>query len=113
MNDCDAGASPFVIYERSHEIMRAAFTERFAGIAPENWGDEDVTDAYQAARRRAFAECRRVEIHARPGEAFLVHRLALHGTAPWRDGATAGPDGRMICFFRPPVLTPESWLSAP
>ena len=113
MNEFDPAASPFVIYEGSHEIMRAAFTARFAGIAPAAWGDEDVTDAYQVARREVFAECARKEIFARPGESFLAHRLALHGTAPWRDGAAAGPDGRMICFFRPPILDPESWLHAP
>ncbi len=113
MNDFDAGASPFVVYESSHEIMRAAFADRFAGIAPDARGDEDVTEAYQRARAQAFADCRRVEIHARPGEAFVVHRLALHGTAPWQAGAQAGPDGRMICFFRPPILDPATWLNAP
>ncbi len=113
MNDFDPGASPFVIYEGSHELMRAAFAARFAGIAPADWGDEDVTETYQAARRAAFADCQRTEIHARPGEAFVVHRLALHGTAPWCDGAAASPDGRMICFFRPPILDPASWLNDP
>ncbi len=113
MNDFDPAASPFVIYEGSHEVMRAAFAARFEGIESALWGEEDITDAYQDARREAFAGCKRSEIHARPGEAFVVHRLALHGTAPWRDGAEAGPDGRMICFFRPPILEPATWLHAP
>ena len=93
--------------------MRASFRRSFAGLAPTDWGDVDVTDAYQAARQRAFAESPRVEIHVRPGETFLVHRLLLHGTGPWQDQAGAGPDGRMICFFRPAILAPGDWLERP
>ena len=62
---------------------------------------------------RLFAECRRIEIHARPGEAFLAHRLSLHGMAPWADSAGATPDGRMICYFRPPAIGPGEWLANP
>ena len=113
MVEFDAGASPFVVWEGSQEIIRAGFRQRFAGIPVERWGDEDVTDAYQAARQRAFDECRRVEIHARPGEAFLAHRLVVHGMAPWRDGASAGADGRMICYFRPAPFGAREWLHNP
>jgi len=42
-----------------------------------------------------------------------VHRLALHGIAPWAEGATAGPDGRMIAYFRPEAGGPAGWLGAP
>lgn len=113
MVDFDPQASPFTIWEGSHEIMRASFVERFAGIAAENWGEEDITDTYHRARERAFEECRRVPIYARPGEAYLAHRLSLHGTAPWAENAQAGPDGRMICYFRPPVLGAGEWLRSP
>lgn len=113
MVDFEPQASPFVLWEGSHEIMRASFAERFAGIAPELWGEEDITDTYHAARERAFRECPRVEIHARLGESFLAHRLSLHGMAPWADSAGAGPDGRMICYFRPPIFAPEQWLNNP
>lgn len=109
----DANASPFVVWEGSHEIIRAAFVARFAGIAPQQWRAEDVTETYHAARDRVFAECSRVEIHARPGEAFLAHRLVVHGMAPWREGARASEDGRMICYFRPETLTPYDWLHDP
>ncbi|MCP5083857.1 MAG: hypothetical protein GY948_19390 [Alphaproteobacteria bacterium] len=112
MVEVGAGASPLVVWEGSHELMRAAFTETFADLAPESWGDVDVTDDYQAARRRAFDACKRVVVGARPGEAYLLHRLALHGVAPWAPGAGAGPDGRMICYFRPEVGGPEDWLRA-
>ena len=109
----DAGAAPFVIYEGSHELMRDAFAERFAGIAADAWGEEDITETYHAARDRAFAQCDRVELHARPGEAFIAHRLSLHGTAPWLDDAGAGDDGRMICYFRPNIFDPGEWLENP
>ena len=48
-----------------------------------------------------FETCRRVTVPAQPGEAYLVHRLALHGVAPWEDGAEAPEEGRMIVYFRP------------
>ena len=113
MVEFDPDASPFVVYEGSHEIMRAGFREGFDGLDPSTWGEVDITESYHAARERAFAECARVEVYARPGETFLAHRLLLHGTAPWRDGACAGPDGRMICYFRPAVLEPDAWLLNP
>ena len=110
MVEYDAAAAPFVVYEGSHEIMRETFSRCFTGLAPGDWGEFDLTEAYHAARERAFAQSARVEVHARPGETFLAHRLLLHGTAPWREGARAGEDGRMICFFRPAILTPQDWL---
>jgi hypothetical protein len=113
MVEFDADASPFVIWEGSHELVRAAFRQRFADIPPGRWSDEDVTEAYQAVRRRVFETCPRAAVHARPGEAFLVHRLSVHGMAPWRDGAKAGPDGRMIVYFRPDTFGPFEWLNNP
>lgn len=105
-------AAPMVVYEGSHEIMRRAFQTRLAGIAPEYWAQEDVTEVYTAARREAFETCRRVPLHVSPGQAYLVHRLALHGVAPWTDG-----DGiRAIAYFRPdihPGASPQWWLTHP
>lgn len=120
MVESGAGASPFVVWEGSHRIMRDAFAALFGGLPSEAWGDVDATEAYHAARRTAFEACPRVEIAAKPGEAYLVHRHALHGVAPWADGAEAGPDGRMIVYFRPeigPEIAPETgsgfdWLNA-
>lgn len=106
-------ASPFVIWEGSHEIIRRAFIPLLESVAPERWSDIDVTDTYHAARREIFDHCARVEIAIRPGEAFLVHRLALHGTAPWAPTATAGPDGRMIAYFRPEAGYADYWINAP
>ena len=112
LNDAPEGAAPFVVWEGSHEIMRAAFMRRFDGAAPEAWAEEDVTQAYQEARRQAFETCPRIVLHAKPGEAYLVHRLALHGVAPWG----AGEGRRAIAYFRPELAAgPASadWLTAP
>ena len=104
-------AAPFTIYEGSHELMRRAFLDRFAGISPEDWGGEDVTDAYVAARRAAFETCKRVALHAEPGAAYLAHRLSLHGVAPWAGSDETGP--RVIVYFRPELPSeagPDAWL---
>jgi hypothetical protein len=109
----DAGAAPFVVWEKSHELVRDSFKKHFKGIPVESWGEEDVTEVYHALRERIFNSCKRVEIHAAPGEAFIAHRLLLHGIAPWQEGAKAGPDGRMICYFRPEIPGPAGWLFNP
>lgn len=111
--EVSSGASPFVVWQGSHHIVRQRLAQVLAHIPTRQWERIDITDAYHRARREVFASCRRVEITARPGEAYLVHRLALHGMAPWRDGATAGPDGRMIAYFRPHLPDPARWLAAP
>jgi hypothetical protein len=112
MVEFSADASPFVVWEGSHEMIRAAVSERFAGLPPSQWGDEDITEVYHQIRQAVFERCERVEIAVKPGEAFIAHRLVLHGVAPWAETATAGEDGRMICYFRPIVGGPEEWLEA-
>jgi len=112
MAEADPEAAPFVIWEGSHEIVRQWFRRVYDGRPAGNRGDLDVTDSYHALRREIFETCPRVPIRRRPGEAFLVHRLALHGVAPWADGAGAGPDGRMIVYFRPTMGDAEQWLEA-
>ena len=107
------GASPLVLWEGSHEIVRRHLGQRLADVDPRQWPDEDVTEAYHCARQEAFDRCRRITLHAAPGECYLVHRLALHGMAPWQPGSSAGPDGRMICYFRPLMNDAGDWLAAP
>ena len=113
LTQCDAAASPLVVWEGSHEVMRAAFREALASHDPAEWSSVDVTEAYQAARRTVFETCERVPLCARPGEALLLHRLVLHGVAPWAEGAKAPAEGRMIAYFRPRMTGGVSaWLDA-
>lgn len=114
LTETSDGASPLVVWEASHEIMRAAFAKALEAVAPQNWAEVDLTDTYIAARREVFARCQRVVLHAKPGEAMLVHRLLLHGVAAWEDGAKAPPEGRMIAYFRPEFAGGgDDWLRAP
>jgi hypothetical protein len=114
LDDPAPGASPLVVWEGSHEAMRAAFRAALAGADPRDWPAADVTDAYQAARRRCFETLARRALPLRRGEAVLVHRLALHGVAPWSAPADAAP--RAVAYFRPgrPSSAPPSFpLEAP
>ncbi|MEZ5774753.1 MAG: hypothetical protein R3D33_08655 [Hyphomicrobiaceae bacterium] len=113
LSTVSAGASPLVVWEGSHEIVRAELRDRLAGIELAAWRDIDITDTYAALRRRVRAECRRVLVPAIPGEAYVLHRLAMHGVSPWQEDATAGPDGRMIAYFRPELPGPADWLDRP
>lgn len=109
----DKDASPFVVWEKSHEITRQFFKKVLGQVPVEEWSSLDITQEYHALRRRIFKECARIEIAQQPGEVFLVHRLTLHGMAPWSNDASASPDGRMICYFRPELSDPTLWLEAP
>ncbi|MEO0379058.1 MAG: hypothetical protein AAF252_02240 [Pseudomonadota bacterium] len=101
----DVTAAPTVIWPGSHVIMQQALA---AAIGANRISDVDLTEAYHAARRVVFDTCTPVPIKAGPGQSFLIHRFALHGTAPWE-----GPDGlgRMIAFFRPEFDDPKDWLA--
>lgn len=107
-----AEASPLVVWEGSHAVLRERLLAALAVVPPDRWGETDVTEAYVAARAEAFRLCRRVVLRARPGQATLLHRLALHGVAPW-DGEGGPADGRMIAYFRPLLPSVEAWLRGP
>jgi len=109
----DADASPLVVWEGSHHVVRDTFRHLYAGIDPARWHEVDVTEAYHAMRRSIFDNCARVIVTASPGEAYLIHRLALHGVAPWRSTAAARADGRMIAYFRPETGNVADWVFAP
>lgn len=109
----DAPASPLTVWEGSHEVLRAALLKALAPCPPETWGDIDITEVYQQARRQIFATCRRIELPAKPGEATLLHRLTLHGVAAWKPDNAAHPEGRMIAYLRPLLPTVHQWLTAP
>ncbi len=103
-------ASPLVVWEGSHEIIREAFLTATAGIPPAMWQDIDFTDVYKDARAEVFELCERREVRLQPGQAVLVHRLAIHGVAPWANGAKAPPEGRMMAYFRPRMTDVRAWL---
>lgn len=115
LTDCTPEASPLVVWDGSHHIMRRAFERALDGVAPQDWGEVDLTETYQATRREVFETCPRVTLPVPLGGVSLVHRLALHGVAPWGQGADAPPEGRMIAYFRPEFedLKQPSWLSQP
>ena len=110
LNDAAPEAAPLVVWEGSHEIMRRAMEEALAPYQPCEWGNVDVTEIYQAARREVFETCERVAVHARPGESYLLHRLSLHGVAPWTGPETGD---RRIAYFRPALGSVEEWLRLP
>jgi len=107
----DPRSSPLVIWEGSHEIMRDAFRRALDPVPPEHWHTADLTEIYQEARRKAFDTCPRVVVSSGPGEACVIHRLTLHGVAPWGDDSYTAP--RIICYFRPEAGTARDWLNAP
>jgi hypothetical protein len=109
----DSTGSPLVVWEGSHEILRDALLATLAPHPPETWGEIDLTEPYAAARRHVFDTCARVELPTRPGEATLLHRLTLHGVAPWAAGAMSPPEGRIIAYFRPWLSSVEDWLQRP
>lgn len=109
----DTAASPLTVWEGSHEILRAALLDALNPHSPESWGEIDITDAYQGARRAVFATCRRVELPVRPGEATLLHRLTLHGVAPWKPDDATPPEGRAIAYLRPQLAGVGDWLLLP
>ena len=106
-------ASPLIVWEGSHDLIRTALLKALHPHPKESWGEIDLTEAYQQARREVFATCRRIELPATPGEATLLHRLAIHGVARWKAGDSAPPEGRMIAYLRPQLDSVSDWLTNP
>ena len=106
LTDSPPEAAPLVVWEGSHRIMAEAFSRAFAGDGDPR--DRDITALYTETRAEVFRTCRRVALPARPGEALLIHRLTLHGIAPWSAKAT-DPGPRITAYFRPELATPTSW----
>ncbi|MEL6609223.1 MAG: hypothetical protein AAFO93_09965 [Pseudomonadota bacterium] len=101
-------AAPLVVWEGSAPIMRRGLREAIGERDPRA---VDVTEAYQAARREVFETCVPHRIDMGPGQAVLVHRLALHGVAPFAEGESAPPEGRMVAYFRPELADAMEWLA--
>lgn len=109
ITNADKRAAPLVVWEGSHHIMARAIRAALSDIAPDDWPGIDLTDIYQNARKLVFERCKRRLVHARPGGAYILHRLALHGVSPWLENAKAPPEGRAILYFRPEIAR-ENWL---
>ena len=106
-------ASPLVVWDGSHIIMRVALEKALAPYALADWGSVDLNPAYQAARRDIFATCTRRLLPVLPGQATVLHRLTLHGVAPWQQSASTPAEGRIIAYFRPQMTSVQAWLNAP
>lgn len=113
LTGCSPDAAPLVVWEGSHKIIRHALRAALADHPPESWDNIDITAAYQAARAQVFETCLRVEVPSRPGQATLLHRLLVHGVAPWAKGASAPPEGRIIAYFRPVLASVFEWVEKP
>lgn len=115
MTPINEAHAPPVVWEGSHHIVREYLAPCYRGIPAEKWPDVDITEAYHEARKAVFARCRRVILIAQPGETFILHRLSVHGIAPWEN--TIDDDHhteplRMICYFRPYFENPSNWLTS-
>lgn len=107
----DDGAAPLTVWEGSHKLVGDWFRKTLGTVPHNDWGKIDLTDGYQAVRKQAFETCRRTRISAAPGEAYIVHRHAVHGMAKWEDGAKADPKGRIVVYFRPPTDDLDQWMA--
>ena len=114
LNEAGPDAAPLVVWEGSHEIMRAAFRSALQAHDPARWAEVDLTETYVAARKACFDACRRVPVRVPLGGAFVLHRLALHGVAPWTEPDNHPGAERRIAYFRPelPGGFPD-WLNLP
>lgn len=114
LTEADPQAAPLVVWEGSHRVMQEAMQQAFDAVAAAQMSEVDVTEVYQAARRYVFETCRRVTLQGPPGSASVLHRLTVHGVAPWQDGARAAADGRIIAYFRPEIAGGvAAWLRGP
>ncbi|WGI21043.1 hypothetical protein [Amylibacter sp. IMCC11727] len=113
LTDSPAKAAPFVIWEGSHKIVQRAFSEALAPYPVAQWPEVDLTDVNMATRREIFETCPRVELPLKTGEAYVIHRHALHGVAPWEMGLKGPIEGRMIAYFRPADESKmQQWVDA-
>ena len=107
------GCSPTVVWEDSHKIIKRCLLSVFRGICPEDWHKVDLTKIYKEARKEVFEKCNRIELLANPGETFLIHRLTVHGIAPWINKSKSNKKRRILIYFRPKLRQISDWLFLP
>lgn len=110
LDDVCAGNSPLVVWEGSHHIIRRAFHAALTPHDPATWPELDLTEIYSAARREVFETCPRIEVSQPFGATTVLHRMTIHGVAPWR-GSTDST--RSVAYFRPQLSQIADWLSNP
>ena len=110
LNAVSSSASPLVLWEGSHQIMRNRLYKLLSGLEFEEQVNRPVNEEYSGARKEAFSRCTRVEIPLQLGEALLLDRHLLHGTAPWQSLDAQDQEGRLIAFFRPQHGDIAKWL---
>lgn len=110
LNSTDEKSSPVVIYEGSHKRVQAWLQKRFAD--EKAWETIDLTAEYNALRKDILQTCPRKILPLQKGEAFILHRLSIHGTARWESESHTP---RKLAFFRPAISKKnmQNWLHSP
>ncbi|KIN60576.1 hypothetical protein Z945_1551 [Sulfitobacter noctilucae] len=104
LNEIDA--APLMVWPGSHHVMGDALRAEIGDVDPQ---EVDLTEAYQAARRKVFETTAARPVRLKPGQSVLLHRHLLHGVASWGSAAPSD-EGRMIAYFRP-QFTAEEWIN--
>jgi len=112
LNNTHSGASPIVVWEGSHLIMKKEFSNLLSKVPPSSWKDIDLTDTYKKARRNCFENCKRKVIESPVGTGYALHPLLLHGMAPWVSPSKGvESSNRQVAYFRPLLNNVQDWLS--
>ena len=112
LNNTHSGASPIVVWEGSHLIMKKEFSNLLSKVPPSSWKDIDLTDTYKKARRNCFENCTRKVIESPVGTGYAIHPLLLHGMAPWVSPSKGvESSNRQVAYFRPLLNNVQDWLS--
>ncbi len=111
INQAGKEASPCVIWEGSHEIIKNELRKYKRLRKISNWGNEDITEFYNDLRKKIFSSCEVKEIWVPMGHAYIINRLSLHGIMPWNQKPKGDENSRMIAYFRPDLKNGQKrWL---
>ncbi|MEL6958575.1 MAG: hypothetical protein AAGL89_06435 [Pseudomonadota bacterium] len=103
----DSSACPLRVWPGSHHRFAAAFRAALLNGAVLG---SDLTETYKETRADCFEQIEPIDLRLRPGQSVLLHRLTLHGVAPWHPKDEAPPEGRMVAYFRPEFPNADQWL---
>lgn len=101
LGDVTGDNAPAVVWDGSHHIMAEMLRVHLGDLPVADWGRLDLQAVYAQTRRRIFETCKPLEIQAKAGQAYIIHRFALHGVRPWRKGKRP----RQVVYFRPHVAS--------